>query len=106
MNRETAKALLSKKVAASSEPTLGSEDLDLLLDTFGGEDSDSFDVETVERAAVEGLDWKLAAAAETYGRESDIYEHLKEERRRLVSKTAGGGAVVRAADTAAVKALL
>jgi hypothetical protein len=110
MNREAAKVWLGRETAAEAEPRLSPEDVAALLDYVAGEGSDSFSLAQLDRAAAKGWSWKTNAAAENHGRESEIYEHCVEREKHYATRSSAGaggiGAVVKAADTCAVKELL
>lgn len=105
MSREAALAWLGRQVAAAGEPPLGEDELKLMLDTFAP-GAAAFDLKTLYRCAAEGWDWKASAAAESHGRESDVYRHCLERRRHFAGRAGGGGAVAKSEDPPSVKALL
>jgi len=108
VNRAAAKAWLSRETAATSEPRLGSEDLDALLDEAAGVSAGAeaeFTLPMLNRAASRGWVWKANAAAEYHGRESEIYQHCVERERHYRARATGGGAVARSADPVSVEAL-
>jgi hypothetical protein len=108
MTREDAKVWLGRETAATSEPSLGSPDLDLLLDTFSQtkDGVEFFDLASLNRAAAEGWGWKASASAEYSGKEAQIHDHAVSRQKYYAARAAGGGAVRKPCVSKTVKSLL
>lgn len=106
MNRDDAKIWLAKNVAASSEPPIGSEDLERLLDEAAGAGATSFTMRQLNQAAAAGWGERVSATAEYHGKEREIHEHAVERQRFYSRRASGGGALATTVEPDSVKALL
>lgn len=106
MNRENAKAWLTRATAATSEPPLSSTELDALLDrATGGAALISF--RQLDSAAAMGWAWKSDATAEYHTEgEQRIHEHCVERQKFYARRAAGAPAKASTPDPDSVKALL